>query len=72
MRARWTHRQSSHSVVRDTTASALIVSEGLHATAPADVGKLIAAVAAELTEIWKVTPTTVTLTPSDGPVDLPE
>ncbi|MEU8828095.1 phenylalanine--tRNA ligase beta subunit-related protein [Streptomyces sp. NPDC048636] len=68
---RWTHRQSGHSVVRDTTASALIVSEGMHATAPGDVGKLIATVAAELTELWQLPPSAVTLTPACGPIDLP-
>ncbi|WP_432038843.1 B3/B4 domain-containing protein [Streptomyces cucumeris] len=68
---RWTHRQSGHSVVRDTTASALIVAEALHDSAPADVGKLIATVTAELAGLWPVTPTAVILTPSGGPADLP-
>lgn len=45
---RWTFRQSKHSTVSDTTRRALIVSEALHATAPADVAALIDTLATEL------------------------
>ncbi|HYV81034.1 MAG TPA: hypothetical protein VE979_23205, partial [Streptosporangiaceae bacterium] len=46
---RWTNRQSGRSAVRDGTASALIVAEALHASAPADVPELISAIAEGLT-----------------------
>jgi hypothetical protein len=38
---RWTFRQSKHSTVSDATRRALIVSEGLHAAAEADVTALL-------------------------------
>lgn len=38
---RWTFRQGRRSTVSDTTRRALIVSEGLHATAAADVASLL-------------------------------
>jgi DNA/RNA-binding domain of Phe-tRNA-synthetase-like protein len=46
---RWSNRQSGRSAVRDETASALIVAEALHDSAPADVRELVSAVAGELT-----------------------
>lgn len=45
---RWTFRQSKHSTVADGTRRALIVSEGLHATAAADVAALLDTLEAEL------------------------
>lgn len=45
---RWTFRQSKHSTVSDTTRRALIVSEGLHASAAADVAALLDTLEAEL------------------------
>jgi len=45
---RWTFRQSRRSTVSDTTRRALIVSEGLHATAQADVAALLDTLEAEL------------------------
>jgi DNA/RNA-binding domain of Phe-tRNA-synthetase-like protein len=68
---RWTHRQSGHSAVRDTTTSALIVAEGLHETASADVPKLVTALAAELSAFWSV-PKTATLRQTAPRFDLPE
>ncbi|NTU82606.1 MAG: hypothetical protein HGA45_25095 [Chloroflexales bacterium] len=47
---RWTFRQSKHSTVSDTTRRALIVSEGLHASAAADVAALLDTLEAELRE----------------------
>lgn len=38
---RWTFRQSKHSTVSDATRRALIVSEGLHASAATDVAALL-------------------------------
>jgi len=49
---RWTFRQSRRSTVSQDTRRALIVSEGLHATAGADVRTLLDALAEELSAIW--------------------
>ena len=48
---RWTFRQSRRSTVSPATRRALIVSEGLHASAEADVPALIATLARELSAI---------------------
>ncbi|WP_245765176.1 B3/B4 domain-containing protein [Nonomuraea jiangxiensis] len=61
---RWTNRQSGHSAVRDTTEDVLIVAEALHDTARADVESLIAALSAELSAHWPVSPRSAVLTPS--------
>jgi len=53
---RWTHRQSGLSAIRDETASVLIVMEGVHAGAAADVRSLATALAASMNEVWGVTP----------------
>jgi DNA/RNA-binding domain of Phe-tRNA-synthetase-like protein len=53
---RWTHRQSALSAVRESTVSALIVMEGVHATAQADVRNLGTALADALNEVWGITP----------------
>lgn len=45
---RWTFRQSKHSTVSAQTRRALIVSEGLHAAAAADVAALLDTLEAEL------------------------
>ncbi len=45
---RWTFRQSKHSTVSAATRRALIVSEGLHTTATADVAALLDTLEAEL------------------------
>lgn len=47
---RWTNRQSGRSAIRGATATALIVAEAVHATARADVERLIDTVAAVLSE----------------------
>ncbi|MCV3240431.1 B3/4 domain-containing protein [Mesorhizobium sp. ZC-5] len=52
---RWTNRQSGHSAVNASTSSVLIVAEAMHASAAADVRKLVAALAGELGAIWSVT-----------------
>ena len=49
---RWTFRQSRRSTVSETTRRALIVSEGLHTTATADVLALIDGLAGEITGVW--------------------
>lgn len=59
---RWTNRQSGHSAVSPDSASVLIVAEGLHATAGADVPELIAELAHEIGALWRVQPFTAFLT----------
>ena len=49
---RWTFRQSRRSTVEAETRQALIVSEGLHATAADDVPALIDALAQAITSVW--------------------
>jgi len=61
---RWTNRQSGLSAVRAPTHTALIVAEAMHGSAASDVPELIAAVAAELSALWSVTPVTAVLSPS--------
>ncbi|MFG2000046.1 B3/4 domain-containing protein [Spirillospora sp. NPDC048911] len=58
---RWTNRQSGLSAVRDTTMDVLIVAEGLHDTAAADLPRLIETVAAELAAHWHISPRTAIL-----------
>ncbi|MGI6855421.1 B3/B4 domain-containing protein [Mesorhizobium sp. 1B3] len=53
---RWTNRQSGLSAVRKDTSSVLIVAEAVHATASADVARLIATLAEALKSLWQVTP----------------
>ena len=49
---RWTFRQSRRSTVGPTTRDVLIVSEGLHATAGADVAALLEALARDIATLW--------------------
>jgi DNA/RNA-binding domain of Phe-tRNA-synthetase-like protein len=49
---RWTFRQSHHSTVRSDTRAVLIVSEGLHATAAADVPSLLDVLARDIAARW--------------------
>jgi len=49
---RWTFRQSRRSVITPETGRALIVSEGLHESARADVAALIEALAEEIGRGW--------------------
>lgn len=63
---RWTNRQSGLSAVREDTSSVLIVAEAVHATAPADVARLIATLAEALKSLWPVTPRS-TLLDKDKP-----
>lgn len=53
---RWTNRQSGLSAVRDTTHTALIVSEAMHASAHMDMQKLTTTLAEELKAVWNATP----------------
>lgn len=58
---RWTNRQSGLSAVREGTTHALIVAEALHESAPADVERLVAAIAEALDGAWSATPRTAIL-----------
>ncbi|MBX4928682.1 B3/B4 domain-containing protein [Rhizobium binae] len=49
---RWTNRQSGLSAVRQRTRSVLIVAEALHASAEADIGRLVATLADRLAKAW--------------------
>jgi DNA/RNA-binding domain of Phe-tRNA-synthetase-like protein len=49
---RWTFRQSRRSVINPDTTYALIVSEGLHETAAADVRALINILAEKIASLW--------------------
>jgi DNA/RNA-binding domain of Phe-tRNA-synthetase-like protein len=51
---RWTNRQSAYSAVRDTTSAVLIVAEAMHSSAHADVERLTATIADELSAVWSV------------------
>jgi DNA/RNA-binding domain of Phe-tRNA-synthetase-like protein len=53
---RWTNRQSRNSAVDDGTSAVLIVAEGVHGSAGADIQSLSSAIAEELNVIWSVTP----------------
>ena len=58
---RWTHRQSGLSAVRDETGEVLIVCEAQHASASADMPKLVEAIATTLREVWGAQPRTAIL-----------
>ena len=49
---RWTHRQSGRSAVGDTTGEVLIVVEAMHASAGADVPKMLAELEFALADVW--------------------
>lgn len=51
---RWTFRQSRRSVVQPDTQQALIISEGLHASASHDVPALLDALTAEISAVWEL------------------
>lgn len=53
---RWSHRQSGYSAVRGGTTAVLVVAEAMHASAPADVERLVATVADEVRAVWSVSP----------------
>ena len=61
---RWTNRQSGYSAVGADAASVLIVAEAFHASAQADVQRLVSTIAEELETVWSATPTTKALTSS--------
>jgi DNA/RNA-binding domain of Phe-tRNA-synthetase-like protein len=67
---RWTNRQSAYSAVREKTSAVLIVAEALHESAPADVQRLTAAIADDVTAVWRATPKTALLSRSSPRFEL--
>ncbi len=63
---RWTFRQSRRSIINPATTRALIVSEGLHESATAEVSQLIEALAAEFKAVWSA-PRQQALLTADAP-----
>jgi DNA/RNA-binding domain of Phe-tRNA-synthetase-like protein len=63
---RWTNRQSGLSAVREGTREVLVVVEGVHATAAADVPKVVEAIGEALRELWGVQARSAMLT-ADAP-----
>jgi DNA/RNA-binding domain of Phe-tRNA-synthetase-like protein len=61
---RWTSRQSAYSAVGDDTTSVLIVAEGMHDSADADLPRLAATLAKELDAAWSITAATAVLSRS--------
>lgn len=49
---RWTFRQSRRSTIKPDTSRVLIVSEGMHPSAPTDVPALINILAENITRLW--------------------
>jgi DNA/RNA-binding domain of Phe-tRNA-synthetase-like protein len=66
---RWTFRQSRRSTVGPTTQRALIVSEGLHPSAGADIPALVAALAHEIADVWRAPSGQAILTASASRID---
>ncbi|MBI2771638.1 MAG: hypothetical protein HYX47_18580 [Burkholderiales bacterium] len=68
---RWTHRQSGLSAVREGTASVLIVTEAMHAsaTAAADVPRLMDELARSISAVWGGEPRVAVLTPAASRFD---
>jgi DNA/RNA-binding domain of Phe-tRNA-synthetase-like protein len=49
---RWTHRQSGYSAVREETEAVLVVAEAMHASAQADIERLMGAMTAAVESVW--------------------
>lgn len=49
---RWVNRQSGYSAVSEKTVDVLVVAEGMHTTAAADVGELIGALRTSISTRW--------------------
>jgi DNA/RNA-binding domain of Phe-tRNA-synthetase-like protein len=69
---RWTSRQSGRSAVRDSTTAVLVVAEALHDSAPHDMARLTATIAAELAALWPVQPPAAILTPAAPRFTVPD
>lgn len=69
---RWTNRQSGWSAVRAQTSRVLIVAEGLHQTAGADVARLVDTLRTELAAIGATPGAHAVLTGAAPAFDVPE
>lgn len=67
---RWTFRQSRQSTVSEQSRRVLIVSEGLHETAPADVAALINTLAQNISDLWGVPRRQMMLTAQSPRLDI--
>jgi DNA/RNA-binding domain of Phe-tRNA-synthetase-like protein len=67
---RWTNRQSAYSAVGADTARVLVVAEGVHDSAPADVPRLIETLAGEIERAWSVSPRVGSVTASSPHFEL--
>lgn len=61
---RWTNRQSGRSASQHTTTRVLIVAEGMHSSAPADLAHLTSDLIDDLAELWSISPATTALSRS--------
>jgi DNA/RNA-binding domain of Phe-tRNA-synthetase-like protein len=61
---RWTNRQSAYSAIEPGTRAVLIVAEAMHATAPADMGRLMDALHHEIGAAWSAPPRAMILSRS--------
>jgi DNA/RNA-binding domain of Phe-tRNA-synthetase-like protein len=68
---RWTFRQSRRSTVSAETRRVLIVAEGLHATAGADVAALVEGLAASITSLWGAPTSRAVLTAAAPRIEFP-
>ncbi|MGK5740491.1 B3/B4 domain-containing protein [Micromonospora sp. URMC 103] len=68
---RWTNRQSGWSAVRAETSRVLVVAEGLHATAAADVAALVDTLRADVAAFWSPPDAHAVLTASAPELDVP-
>ena len=68
---RWTFRQSRRSTVTAETRDVLIVAEGLHPTAAADVPALIDALAEHIADLWGAPRQRAVLTAASPQIELP-
>jgi DNA/RNA-binding domain of Phe-tRNA-synthetase-like protein len=66
---RWSNRQSAYSAIGRETRAVLIVAEAMHATAPADIGKLMDALCHEIGTAWPATPRAMILSRSSPRCD---
>jgi DNA/RNA-binding domain of Phe-tRNA-synthetase-like protein len=67
---RWTFRQSQHSTVRPDTRQVLIVSEGLHPAAAADIPALLEALGRDIGTTWAGAPEPTILTAASPRLEL--
>lgn len=65
---RWTHKQSSTSIVRPETRDVLIVGEALHPGAADDMRAVLSTIAAEIGRVWPATDPALTRLSAERPM----